>query len=90
MMIYPILYQEETVSLSSYRMLLFFLQLIVVAGSIVEGGTLAGMVLRLASVFIMISDVILFMCQRAKTRSYCECVGPSGFHDIEIFIEIDK
>ena len=90
MMIYPVLCQEETVSLSSYRGLLLLLQLIVIAGSIVEAGTLAGMVLRLASIFIMLSDLLLFICQRSKSRSYCECVGPSGFHNIEIFIETDK
>lgn len=89
MMILPAVSQGETVSLSSFRALLLLLQFIVVAGSMVEADTLAGMVLRLASVIIMICDIILFICQRAKTQAYYECVGPKNSHNLEIFIETD-
>jgi hypothetical protein len=90
MMIPPVLCREETVSLSSLRGLLFLLQIIVFSASILEAGTLAGTVLCIFSVLVAIYDVILFMCQRAKSMAYCECVGPANFHNLEIFIEIDK
>ena len=90
MMISPVLCREETVSLSSFRGLLFLLQIIVFSAAILEAGTLAGTLLCIFSVLVAISNVILFMCQRAKSMAYCECVGPANFHNLEIFIEIDR